>query len=343
MNNSESNLMEVVPAEVQIIKAKQDAEFAMTTAGQMLRSFEATQRIAKMYATSSLIPASLKGDPNKEFGTPEQKVQAAMQKTYANCTIALNMAQRMNADPLMVMQNLYIVHGQPSFSSKFLIACINKCGRYAPLRYEFKGEQGTDDYGCRAYTYETSDVKHKEPIYGTWVTMGMAKKEGWTTKNGSKWLTMPDQMLIYRAAAFFQRSNCPEISMGLSTSEELQDMGEQPVYVEEVKDNDLSSLAMKRMKRPAAIAQAEAGTAGIRLHKDQAAIAQAEATTVDGRKDPAEAEEAEGAPAPQGNPFEQAEEVNEQAAEVNEQAAAKEQSEATQQNAANQNNRPSLL
>lgn len=326
MNNSENGLMEVVPAEVQIIKAKQDAEFAMTTAGQMLRSFEATQRIAKMYATSSLIPASLKGDPNKEFGTPEQKVQAAMQKTYANCTIALNMAQRMNADPLMVMQNLYIVHGQPSFSSKFLIACINKCGRYAPLRYEFKGEQGTDDYGCRAYTYETSDVKHKEPIYGTWVTMGMAKKEGWTTKNGSKWLTMPDQMLIYRAAAFFQRSNCPEISMGLSTSEELQDMGEQPVYVEEVKDNDLNSLAMKRMKQPAALAKVEAGTAGIRLYKDQA-----------------EAEEAEGAPAPQGNPFEQAEEVNEQAAEVNEQAEAKDQAEATQQNAANQNNRPSLL
>lgn len=343
MNNSESNLMEVVPAEVQIIKAKQDAEFAMTTAGQMLRSFEATQRIAKMYATSSLIPASLKGDPNKEFGTPEQKVQAAMQKTYANCTIALNMAQRMNADPLMVMQNLYIVYGRPSFSSQFLIACINKCGRYAPLRYEFKGEQGTDDYGCRAYTYEASDVKHKEPIYGTWVTMGMAKEEGWTKKNGNKWLTMPDQMLIYRAAAFFQRSYCPEICMGLSTSEELQDMGEQPVYVEELNDNDLSTLAMKRMKRPAAIAQTEAGTAGIRLYKDQAAIAQAEATTVDGRKDPAEAEEAEGAPAPQGNPFEQAEEVNEQAAEVNEQAAAKTQAEATQQNAANPNNRPSLL
>ncbi len=317
MDNSESNLMEVVPAEVQIIKAKQDAEFAMTTAGQMLRSFEATQRIAKMYATSSLIPASLKGDPNKEFGTPEQKVQAAMQKTYANCTIALNMAQRMNADPLMVMQNLYIVYGRPSFSSKFLIACINKCGRYAPLRYEFKGEQGTDDYGCRAYTCETSDVKRKEPIYGTWVTMGMAKEEGWTTKNGSKWLTMPDQMLIYRAAAFFQRSYCPEITMGLSTTEELQDMGERSVYVEELNDNDLSTLAMKRMKRPAAIAQAEA-------------------TTGDGRKDPAEAEQDEGAPAPQGNPFEQA-------AEAKAQAEAKDQAEATQQNAANQNNRPSLL
>lgn len=328
MDNSESNLMEVVPAEVQIIKAKQDAEFAMTTAGQMLRSFEATQRIAKMYATSSLIPASLKGDPNKEFGTPEQKVQAAMQKTYANCTIALNMAQRMNADPLMVMQNLYIVHGQPSFSSKFLIACINKCGRYAPLRYEFKGEQGTDDYGCRAYTYETSDVKHKEPIYGTWVTMGMAKKEGWTTKNGSKWLTMPDQMLIYRAAAFFQRSNCPEISMGLSTSEELQDMGEQPVYVEEVKDNDLNSLAMKRMKQPAALAKVEAATE--------------EAVAVEVNKEQAEAEEAEGAPAPQGNPFEQAAEAKEQA-EAKTQAEAKEQAEVTQQNAANQNNRPSLL
>lgn len=242
-----------VPAEVQVIMAKQQAEFALTPVGQMLKEFEAQQRIATLYANSALVPATLKGDPSKEFGTPEQKATAAFNKTLANCVIAMNMATRMKADPLMVMQNLYIVHGQPAFSSKFLIACINACGKYASLRFEFKGQEGTEEYGCRAYTYEVSDTKHKEPLYGEWITMGMAKKEGWTSKNGSKWQTMPGQMLRYRAAAFFQRTYCPEISMGLSTTEEVQDAGPsgfQP-YVEEVKSNDLSSLALARMKKEA--------------------------------------------------------------------------------------------
>jgi hypothetical protein len=53
--------------------------------------------------------------------------------------------------------------------------------------------------------------------------MDMANKEGWTKKSGSKWLTMPDQMLIYRAAAFWQRAYAPEISMGFLTKEEIED------------------------------------------------------------------------------------------------------------------------
>ena len=42
-------------------------------------------------------------------------------------------------------------------------------------------------------------------------------------KKGSKWKTMPQQMLSYRAAAFFIRTVAPEISMGLSTTEEIVD------------------------------------------------------------------------------------------------------------------------
>ena len=56
----------------------------------------------------------------------------------------------------------------------------------------------------------------------------MAKKEGWFDKPGSKWKTMPNQMLRYRAAAFWQRVYCPEISMGLMTSEEAEDIDNQP-------------------------------------------------------------------------------------------------------------------
>ena len=53
----------------------------------------------------------------------------------------------------------------------------------------------------------------------------MAEAEGWTSKKGSKWLTMGDQMLRYRAAAFFARVYCPHALMGLKTVEEVKDIG----------------------------------------------------------------------------------------------------------------------
>jgi hypothetical protein len=166
--------------------------------------FETQQRMAKMYTTSSIVPDTYRNN-------------------IGNCVIAIDMAQRMQANPLMVMQNLYIVYGNPSWSSKFLISCINSCGRFSPLRYEFKGKEGGKDWACRAFAFEKNDTNHQEPLYGDWITMQMAEKEGWTSKQGSKWMTMPGQMLRYRAAAFWQRVYAPEISMGFYTKEEVED------------------------------------------------------------------------------------------------------------------------
>ncbi|MBO1013464.1 hypothetical protein IPU70_07890 [Achromobacter sp. SD115] len=166
-----------------------------------LQGFELLQRVAKAFASSSLVPQQY-------------------QNNVANCMIALNLARRLRADELMVMQNLYIVHGNPGWSSKFLIASVNTCGRFETLRYEWRGQAGTDDYGCRAWTIERSTG---EKLFGTWIDWKMVKAEGWNKKSGSKWLTMPDQMFIYRAAAFWQRGYAPEISMGLMSHEELQD------------------------------------------------------------------------------------------------------------------------
>lgn len=216
--------------ELQLIQAKQAADFALTPVGQQVKQFEVMQRMAKMYTTSTIVPLNYQGDAN-----------------IGNCIIALDMAVRMNANPLMVMQNLSIVHGQPSFSSKFLIATINASKRFSPLRYEFKGEVGTPEYGCRCVAYEASDIAHDEPLYGTWITLQMAKDEGWSTKNGSKWRTMPEQMLKYRAAAFWQRSYCPEISMGFITTEEAHDIVD--AEYEEVRStptkNKLADIASK--------------------------------------------------------------------------------------------------
>jgi len=175
--------------------------------------FELIQRIAKMFCNSTLVPEQFRGEKN-----------------FGNCVIALNMAQRLNADALMVLQNLYVVYGNPSWSSKFLIALFNQCGRYTSIKYRETGKKGTDSQGVIAYTTEklTGEV-----IEGPEVTISIAKAEGWTNKKGSKWLTMPDQMLRYRAAAWLIRTTAPELSMGLQTREEIIDVT--PIPVDEAK------------------------------------------------------------------------------------------------------------
>lgn len=172
-------------------------------------SFELVQRAAKMLASSTLVPKDYQG-------------AAGM----ANCAIALNMAQRMGADPLMVLQNLVIVHGRPTWSSQFLIATFNSCGRYSSLKFEFFGDKGTDDYGCRATAKELSTG---EVLTGPDVTIAISKTEGWYNRNGSKWKTIPELMLRYRAAAWFIRTVAPELSMGLHSSEEIRDMEEKEI------------------------------------------------------------------------------------------------------------------
>jgi len=193
-----------------------------------LQGFELLQRTAKAFASSDLVPAQYKGN-------------------LANCMIAMDMAQRIGANPLMAMQNLYVVHGTPSWSSKFLIATINACGRFSSLRYEWKGEPGKDEYGCRAWAIEKSTG---ERLDGIWVTWSLVKAEGWSSKNGSKWKTMPDQMFIYRAAAFWQRAYAPELGMGLSTAEEMHDI------VDVNPDGSINSVTTESLRRaPAANAE----------------------------------------------------------------------------------------
>jgi len=167
-----------------------------------LQSFELAQRAAALLAKSSLVP--------KEY-----------QNNLPNCVIALNMASRMGADPLMVMQNLYIVHGRPGWSSQFLISTFNTSGRFSALRYEWVGEEGKDSWGCRAWAIEKAT---EEKLTGSTVTIDLAKKEGWYQKNGSKWQTMPQQMLMYRAASWFIRAYAPELAMGMHTEEEIIDV-----------------------------------------------------------------------------------------------------------------------
>jgi len=163
-------------------------------------SFELAQRAGKMLASSDLVPQQFRGN-------------------VPNCVIALNIASRLRADPFAVLQSLYIVHGRPSWSSTFLIAMVNASGRYSPLQYKMTG-QG-DSRACVAWAkhIETGDV-----VEGPEVSIDMAKKEGWFGKSGSKWQTLPELMLRYRAASFYARLYCPDLCLGMRTMEEEVDV-----------------------------------------------------------------------------------------------------------------------
>lgn len=194
------------PTNIKDLKAEpQAAKLPAVTPGfGDLASFELMQRGAKVLSASTLVPKEYQGAE----GLP-------------NAIVALNMALRMQADPLMVMQNLYVVHGRPAWSAQFLIAAFNRCGRYSALRYEWQGQRGAKDWGCRAWAIERETG---ERVNGPLVTMATAESEGWTKRTGSKWLTIPELMLTYRAAAWMVRTNAPEIAMGLPTADEAEDV-----------------------------------------------------------------------------------------------------------------------
>lgn len=168
------------------------------------RMFALAQQKASMYSESTLVP--------KEY-----------QKNVSNVLIAMNIANRIGADPLMVMQNLYIVYGRPGWSAKFLVGTFNTCGRFSAIRYRMNGTPGQPGSSCVAYTKELSSG---DEITGTTITWELAKAEGWVDKSGSKWKTMPEQMMRYRAASWLINTTAPEVGLGLYTKEELEDIGE---------------------------------------------------------------------------------------------------------------------
>lgn len=168
-------------------------------------AFEQVARVANMLAKSTIVPQNYQGKPE-------------------DCFIAVEMASRMNTSPIFIMQNLYVVKGKPSWAGQACMAMIMSCGKFRNVHHVYTGTKGTDSRGCYV---EAERVSNGEIVTGTEVTMGLVKAEGWISN--SKWKTMPEQMLGYRAASFFARMYCPEAMMGLQTTEEMYDAN--PVVV----------------------------------------------------------------------------------------------------------------
>lgn len=182
-----------------------------------IAAFETGQRMAKALASSDLVPQQFRNN-------------------VGNTLLALEMANRLEMPVFSVLQSIYIVHGKPSFSAAFLIAVVNSSNRFdTPILFKF------NDARTECYAYAK---KGGEEIRGTTATIEMAKLEGWYSKKGSKWQTMPELMLQYRAATFFARTYAPDLMMGVKSSEELQDAIDTEVFDKEPK-NDLNGIVTK--------------------------------------------------------------------------------------------------
>ena len=185
--------------EIQELVASPQPELAPVTVWTDKKQFDQLFRVANMLSQTSIIPATYQGKPY-------------------DCFVALEMATRMGVSPLVVMQNMYVVKGKPAWAGQACTMFINSCGKFTQVKHVYTGEKGTDSRGCYVTATRISDGIQ---VNGVEVTMAMAKAEGWTAN--TKWRTMPELMLAYRASAFFARVHCPEALMGVQLADEIYD------------------------------------------------------------------------------------------------------------------------
>ena len=154
--------------------------------------FETAQRMAASLAGSNRVPKDYQG-----------------QAGLSNCLVALEISNRMGMSVFHVMENLNVINNRPSWSSQFIIGLILGCGRFEDFDYR----ESEDSCQCFA-TLKTGSKQ----VSGPKITMQMAKDEGWT--RNSKWRTMPQTMLRYRAASAFGRFHIPDLILGIQSVEE---------------------------------------------------------------------------------------------------------------------------
>jgi hypothetical protein len=185
----------------------------MNESGFQPTNFEQAWRYATAMAKSNFVPERYRGKPE-------------------DCFIALDLAGKLSTPTfkvhwLTVLQSVYIVHGIPAMEAKLCIALVNRSGLFTdPLKYEVEGDNPKEkNYRVRAYATLKTSVTGIV-LYGPWIDWELVRGEGWYDKTGSKWKTMPEVMFHYRAASWFKNRHCPEVTMGMMSTDEAWEIDE---------------------------------------------------------------------------------------------------------------------
>ena len=145
-------------------------------------------RMCKILAGSDMVPRAFQGNASNVF-------------------VALLVARRMDEDPITLMQNMYVLHGKPSFTASYMIARANRSGRLrGGIHWTSEGTGADLVVTAHATTADTGQQIDAA------LSMATARAEGWT-RNG-KYKTMPQVMLRYRTASLLIRQYLPDVLLG---------------------------------------------------------------------------------------------------------------------------------
>jgi hypothetical protein len=161
-------------------------------------AFDHAYKIAKVFADSDIVPKHFQGKAQNVF-------------------VALCMARNLKLDPMLALQNIYVVNGTPSLSSQMLIGLVNSSGLIeGSIVFESNNKTLEDLVITAKCKLKSGDIASVSYSYANAKAAGLAVKPPWKAA--------PEQMMRYRAAAFLCRSYFPQVALGLITKEEAEEI-----------------------------------------------------------------------------------------------------------------------
>lgn len=160
--------------------------------------FNVLTSLATKFASSQMVPKKFQGKP-------------------MDCFIALQLADRAGIDPFLALQNLNIVEGQPGWKTTFAMELAVTRGYFHDsIDFEIKGT------GADLVVTAKAELSKSGRAIEASASWKMAEIEGWT--RNTKYRSMPEQMLCYRAATMLIRRYAPGVLAGMPVSEEMDDL-----------------------------------------------------------------------------------------------------------------------
>lgn len=156
----------------------------------------AAHKIATVLSGTGMVPQAYRGKPD-------------------DAAAAILYGAEVGLKPQQALQQVFVVHGQPSIYARTMVALLKAKG------YRFETVESTDQAVTVRGTSPRGEVEES-----TW-TVDRAKTAGYTSNK--KYATDPQAMLYAKAASEVSRKLAPDVLLGIKYAAEDLELEQQPV------------------------------------------------------------------------------------------------------------------
>lgn len=187
------------------LEARETAEVKITEHGLTPTNIEGIYRIAKLIASSSLVPVHLRCVKGKEGDDLPFDV------VVANCFRVVNQAMRWGFDPFAIIDETYMARGKLGYQGKLIAAVVNARGGLSQrLNYSFNDAKG-----------DALEVTVAGTLKGESAPRTATLKVGDAKTDNQMWTRDPWQKLIYSGVTKWARRHCPEVVLGVLSDDDV--------------------------------------------------------------------------------------------------------------------------